>query len=43
MARRFFNKEHHFNTPRLEKMGESTTVVLFLRSIVSYFLSKGVF
>jgi hypothetical protein len=21
MARRFFNKEHHFNTPRLEDMG----------------------
>jgi hypothetical protein len=28
MARRFFNKEYHFNTPRLEKRGSDGVGVI---------------
>jgi len=34
MARRFFNKEHHFNTPRLEN-GEVNVARFLSRRVVA--------
>jgi len=42
MARRFFNKEHHFNTPRLEDIGEAMTardiVVPPRKALICFFI-----